>query len=97
MNDMQIITSSGMETMTSLQIAEVTGKQHKDVLEAIRKMEPAWEAVRGRKFPLTFRITQLPNGAERKDPLYVLIKLLREKFPSVNTRTQKGKCAPCMH
>lgn len=62
------------DTMTSLQIAEITGKQHKDVLEAIRKMEPAWEAVRGRKFPLTFRITKLPNGAERKDPLYVLTK-----------------------
>lgn len=54
------------DTMTSLQIAEITGKQHKDVLEAIRKMEPAWEAVRGRKFPLTFRITKLPNGVKRK-------------------------------
>ena len=28
--------------MTSLEIAEVTGKQHKDVLKAIRNMEPAW-------------------------------------------------------
>lgn len=54
------------DTMTSLQIAEITGKQHKDVLEAIRKMEPAWEAVRGRKFPLTFRITKLPNGVVQK-------------------------------
>ena len=27
------------ETMTSLQIAEIAGKQHKDVLEAIRKAE----------------------------------------------------------
>ncbi len=54
------------ETMTSLQIAEITGKQHKDVLEAIRKMEPAWEAVRGRKFPLTFRITKLPNCVGQK-------------------------------
>ena len=50
------------DTMTSLQIAEITGKQHKDVLEANRKMEPAWEAVRGRKFPLTFRTTKLQNG-----------------------------------
>lgn len=54
------------ETMTSLQIAEITGKQHKDVLEAIRKMEPAWEAIRGRKFPLTFRMTKLPNGVGQK-------------------------------
>ena len=38
--------------MTSLEIAEVTGKQHKDVLKAIRKMEPAWVKVNGRKFAL---------------------------------------------
>lgn len=40
------------ETMTSLEIAEVTGKRHSDVLEAIRNMEPAWEKVAQRKFPL---------------------------------------------
>lgn len=40
------------QTMTSLQIAEVTGKRHSDVLEAIRNMEPAWEKVAQRKFPL---------------------------------------------
>ena len=40
------------QTMTSLQIAEVTGKRHSDVLEAIRKMEPAWEKVAQRRFPL---------------------------------------------
>ena len=38
--------------MTSLEIAQVTGKQHKDVLKAIRNMEPAWEKVNGRKFAL---------------------------------------------
>ena len=36
--------------MTSLEIAEVTGKQHKNVMQAIRKMEPAWEKVHGLKF-----------------------------------------------
>ena len=38
--------------MTSLEIAELTGKQHKHVMEAIRKMEPAWEKVNGLKFQL---------------------------------------------
>ena len=38
--------------MTSLEIAEVTGKQHKDVMKAIRNMEPAWEKVNGRNFAL---------------------------------------------
>ena len=38
--------------MTSLEIAELTGKQHKDVMRAIRKMEPAWVKVNGRNFAL---------------------------------------------
>jgi phage regulator Rha-like protein len=41
--------------MTSIEIAEVTGKQHKDVMRAIRNMEPAWEKVHGRKFALKQR------------------------------------------
>ena len=40
------------QTMTSLEIAELTGKQHKDVMRAIRKMEPAWVKVNGRNFAL---------------------------------------------
>jgi phage regulator Rha-like protein len=31
--------------MTSLEIAEVTGKQHKNLMRDIRNMEPAWEKV----------------------------------------------------
>ena len=38
--------------MTSLEIAEVTGKQHKNVMQAIRNMEPAWVKVNGLKFQL---------------------------------------------
>lgn len=60
--------------MTSLQIAEATGKRHSDVLEAIRNMEPAWEKVCQRKFPLTSRIVPQPNGGERKVPCYELNK-----------------------
>lgn len=62
------------ETMTSLQIAEVTGMRHADVMRAIRNMEGAWVKVNQRNFALTFRTTKLQNGAERKDPLYVLTK-----------------------
>ena len=40
------------QTMTSLEIAELTGKQHFHVMEAIRKMEPAWVKVNGRNFAL---------------------------------------------
>ena len=38
--------------MTSLEIAQVTGKPHNDVLKAIRKMEPAWKKVNGGNFSL---------------------------------------------
>ena len=38
--------------MTSLEIAELTAKQHKNVMQAIRNMEPAWEKVNGLKFQL---------------------------------------------
>ena len=34
------------ETMSSLQIAEITGKLHKDIMRAIRKMESAWEKIK---------------------------------------------------
>lgn len=58
------------ETMTSLQIAEVTGKMHKDVLEAIRNMEPAWIKITGRKFPLS----EYKDSTGRSLPMYQLNK-----------------------
>ena len=48
----QIINKNKVQTMTSLEIAELTGKQHKDVMKAIRNMKPAWLKVNGRKFAL---------------------------------------------
>lgn len=58
------------DTMTSLQIAEVTGKLHKDVLEAIRTMEPAWEKITERKFPLSEYI----DSTGRHLPMYKLTR-----------------------
>lgn len=60
--------------MTSMQIAEATGKQHKDVLRAIRNMEPAWEKSLGRKFALQFRTNKLATGGEIRQPYYELTK-----------------------
>ena len=57
-----------------LEIAELTGKQHKDVLKAIRNMEPAWEKVQGRKFALLQKPYQLPNGGMKMTPYYSLTK-----------------------
>ena len=38
--------------MTSLDIAELCGKPHNDILKAIRKMELAWVKINGGKFSL---------------------------------------------
>jgi len=40
------------QRMTSLEISQITGKPHNDVLKAIRKMEPAWKKVNGGNFSL---------------------------------------------
>jgi len=70
----QIININKVQTMTSLEIAELTGKQHKDVMKAIRNMEPAWVKVCGRNFALTSRTIIQPNGGTREVPCYVLTK-----------------------
>ena len=62
------------QTITSLEIAELTGKQHNHLMRDIRKMEPAWEKVQGSKFGLSSRIYQLPNGGTKEVPCYQLTK-----------------------
>ena len=58
------------QMMTSLEIAELTGKQHFHVMEAIRKMEPAWKRVAASNFRLgSYKDT---NGQLR--PCYQLTK-----------------------
>lgn len=67
-------TNEVINTMTSLQIAEITGKPHNDVMKAIRKMEPAWEKVHQGKFSLMSREIEIGNGARREVPCYELTK-----------------------
>ena len=62
------------QVMTSLEIAQVTGKQHKDLMRAIRNMEPAWVKTCGRNFALTSRTILQPNGGTREVPCYILTK-----------------------
>ena len=70
----QTLVVSNAQRMTSLEIAQVTGKMHKDVMKAIRNMEPAWEKVRGRKFALSSRSCEMPNGGYKMVPCYELSK-----------------------
>ena len=66
----QIIHINTVQTMTSLEIAELTGKQHKNVMQAIRNMEPAWVKIAASNFRLgTYKDA---NGQLR--PCYQLTK-----------------------
>ena len=63
-----------VQTITSLEIVELTGKQHFHLMRDIRKMEIAWEKVQGSKFGLSSRTYQLPNGGTKEVPCYSLTK-----------------------
>ena len=52
MKTISIYKEQSEQTMTSLEIAELTGKQHKNIMQAIRNMEPAWVKIAGLKFQL---------------------------------------------
>ena len=52
MNVIQKCNAMPAGRMTSLEIAEVTGKMHKHLMRDIRNMEAAWEKVNGSKFGL---------------------------------------------
>lgn len=57
-------------TMTSREIAELTGKPHSDLMKSIRLMEEAWLSVGQGKFSLTYYTDQW----NRKQPQYELNK-----------------------
>ena len=73
MNDM-IEFVDVKQTMSSLEIAKLTGKPHNDVMKAIRAMEPSWEKVSQGKFSLSSRKVEQPNGGIREYPCYELTK-----------------------
>ncbi len=62
------------QRMTSLDIAQVTGKTHAHVLRDIRNMEPAWEKECGAKFGRTSEKIQMPQGGVRMIPVFSLTK-----------------------
>lgn len=73
MNNNNISTITDQQTITSMEIAEITGKRHRDVLRAIREMEPAWEKEKKRKFALLQRRSQAGKfGGFKINPYYEL-------------------------
>lgn len=63
-------------TMTSLEIAQVTGKRHDNVLAAIRKMESAWIKISHLKFKVVEYVDAKgenqvsPNNPKETQPLW---------------------------
>ena len=64
------IVGNDNQHMTSLEIAELTGKQHKNLMRDIRNMEPAWERIAGLKFELS----TYKDSTGRLLPCYSLTK-----------------------
>ncbi|MGP2571144.1 Rha family transcriptional regulator [Ornithobacterium rhinotracheale] len=58
------------DTMSSREIAQIAGKNHKEVLRSIRNMEKGWKKVTERKFALS----EYTDSTGRKLPQYELTK-----------------------
>lgn len=58
------------KTMSSLEIAELTERNHKDVMRSIREMEPAWIKINGRNFALV----EYKDAKGEMRPMYQLTK-----------------------
>lgn len=58
------------DTMTSLQIAEITGMRHADVMRAIRNMEGAWVKINQRNFALV----EYRDAKGEMRPMFALTK-----------------------
>ena len=82
-----LVLKNGM--MSSLEIAELTGKQHKHVMESIRIMEPAWMKINGSKF----RLVEYRDAKGEMGPMYPMYQLTRPEYLYVATKFNDEACA----
>ena len=66
----EVIRFTDSQTMSSLEIAKLVGREHKDVMRSIRNMEPAWERINGRRFALV----EYKDAKGESRPCYSLTK-----------------------
>ena len=86
MNVIQKCNAMAAGRMTSLEIAEVTGKLHKHLMRDIRNMEAAWEKVNGSKFGLV----DYRDAKGELRPCYSLSKDGKQKERTYLVWTTKG-------
>jgi phage regulator Rha-like protein len=58
----RLFNENGEQVITSLDIAKLTGKEHRNVLRDIKNMEPAWEQLHQLKFEQMQIKEKLPNN-----------------------------------
>ena len=63
------------QTMSSFEIAKLTGKQHKHVMRDIRELNKGYEKLYLPKIGQILKITDLGFGRQRKDPYFELTKM----------------------
>lgn len=67
----RLAPSQKEQRITSLEIAELTGKGHRDLLRSIRNQEIAWEKINERKFTLV----EYRDKKGESRPMYELTKM----------------------
>ena len=63
------------QTMSSFEIAKLTGKRHDNVMRDIRELNKGYEKLHLLKIELKHRISDLGEGRQRKDPYFELTKM----------------------
>lgn len=73
MNNLVIQNSKGNDVTTSLIVAQVFGKEHKNVLRDIESLSCS-DSFRTLNFELSFIIRNLPNGGSKQEKMYEMTK-----------------------